>query len=172
MDDAPSCPATKVEDLWFPDGTLVICAGQKLFKVSKFVLVARSGVFRDMVALPPKPDDDLYDDFFATGLAAVTAVPTVGGPWLEHPACCVARRPTSGSKSPLLKSMLHFNVSAFTDPLFQSSLQFTVRDSTNPLYPLLLHYLTILRILSAMTGLTDSYLLPFFMCTNLHALET
>ncbi|KAJ7048344.1 hypothetical protein C8F01DRAFT_1283448, partial [Mycena amicta] len=46
MDDAPACPGTKVENLWFPDGTLVICAAQKLFKVSKFILAARSSVFR------------------------------------------------------------------------------------------------------------------------------
>ncbi|KAJ7048632.1 hypothetical protein C8F01DRAFT_1276341 [Mycena amicta] len=64
MDDAPSCPTSKVEDLWFPDGSLVICAGQKLFKVSKFVLAARSSVFRDMVALPPQIADDLYDAIF------------------------------------------------------------------------------------------------------------
>ncbi|KAJ7048631.1 hypothetical protein C8F01DRAFT_1188873 [Mycena amicta] len=49
--------ATAVDDLWFPDGTLVIRAGAKLFKVFQSVLAARSTVFRDMLALPQEPMD-------------------------------------------------------------------------------------------------------------------
>ncbi|KAJ7048661.1 hypothetical protein C8F01DRAFT_48287 [Mycena amicta] len=56
MKNVPPIP-TAVYDLWFPDGTLVIRAGVKLFKVTKSIIAARSTVFRDMLALPQEPGD-------------------------------------------------------------------------------------------------------------------
>ncbi|KAJ7610431.1 hypothetical protein FB45DRAFT_711197, partial [Roridomyces roridus] len=41
----------RVGDLWFPDGSLVIQAGN-CFRVASSVLAARSSVFRDMLAIP------------------------------------------------------------------------------------------------------------------------
>ncbi|KAJ6573160.1 hypothetical protein DFH09DRAFT_1152409 [Mycena vulgaris] len=42
----------RVDDLWFSNDNLVIKAQQKIFRVSKSVLAARSTVFQDMVAFP------------------------------------------------------------------------------------------------------------------------
>ncbi|KAJ7664761.1 hypothetical protein B0H17DRAFT_835030, partial [Mycena rosella] len=40
------------EDLWFSSDSLVIRADEKIFRVTKSILSARSSVFRDMVAFP------------------------------------------------------------------------------------------------------------------------
>ncbi|KAJ7734365.1 hypothetical protein DFH07DRAFT_928503 [Mycena maculata] len=49
---------TRVEDLWFPDGTLIIKAERKIFRVTKSILASRSSVFRDMAAFPQRAGDD------------------------------------------------------------------------------------------------------------------
>ncbi|KAJ7633599.1 hypothetical protein DFH06DRAFT_1055659 [Mycena polygramma] len=50
---------TRVHDLWFSDGSLVIKAGTKMFRVSKAQLAARSTVFEAMVAAgPPENSQD------------------------------------------------------------------------------------------------------------------
>ncbi|KAJ7181421.1 hypothetical protein C8R43DRAFT_869375 [Mycena crocata] len=43
---------TRVEDLWFSQDALVIRAENRIFRVTKSILAARSLVFSDMVALP------------------------------------------------------------------------------------------------------------------------
>ncbi|KAK6991778.1 BTB domain-containing protein [Favolaschia claudopus] len=46
----------RVEDLWFPDATLILRAENSLFRVHSGILAARSSVFRDMIAFPqPAP---------------------------------------------------------------------------------------------------------------------
>ncbi|KAF7359023.1 hypothetical protein MSAN_01243000 [Mycena sanguinolenta] len=42
---------TRVEELWFSDGSLVVQAEQSLFRVSGAVLAARSSVFNDMLGV-------------------------------------------------------------------------------------------------------------------------
>jgi hypothetical protein len=51
--------STRVDDLWFEDGSLVIKAEEKLFRISKCLLAARSTVFKDMLSLPPIPDGEM-----------------------------------------------------------------------------------------------------------------
>ncbi|KAJ7624295.1 hypothetical protein DFH06DRAFT_1230124 [Mycena polygramma] len=48
----------RVDDLWFSDDTLVLKAEQKIFRVTKSILAARSSVFRDMIAFPQSEDDE------------------------------------------------------------------------------------------------------------------
>ncbi|KAJ7610525.1 hypothetical protein FB45DRAFT_835476 [Roridomyces roridus] len=43
---------TRVDDLWFPEGGLVIQAGNRIFRVAGSILAARSSVFKDMLAIP------------------------------------------------------------------------------------------------------------------------
>ncbi|KAK7062386.1 BTB domain-containing protein [Favolaschia claudopus] len=46
----------RVEDLWFPDATLILRAENSLFRVHSGILAARSSVFQDMIAFPqPTP---------------------------------------------------------------------------------------------------------------------
>ncbi|TRM55416.1 hypothetical protein BD626DRAFT_444118 [Schizophyllum amplum] len=42
--------STRVEDLWFDDGSIVLNVGNRLFCVHKTILALHSGFFRDMVA--------------------------------------------------------------------------------------------------------------------------
>jgi hypothetical protein len=49
----------RVDDLWFSDDTLVIKAENRIFRVSKSILAARSSVFSDMVAFPQPVGDDV-----------------------------------------------------------------------------------------------------------------
>jgi hypothetical protein len=51
--------STRVDDLWFEDGSLVIKAEEKLFRISKCLLAARSTIFKDMLSFPPVPDDEM-----------------------------------------------------------------------------------------------------------------
>ncbi|KAJ7197667.1 hypothetical protein GGX14DRAFT_574140 [Mycena pura] len=51
--------STRVDDLWFEDGSLLIKAEEKLFRVSKCLLAVRSMVFKDMLSLPPMPDGEM-----------------------------------------------------------------------------------------------------------------
>ncbi|KAJ7922348.1 hypothetical protein B0H13DRAFT_1983516 [Mycena leptocephala] len=43
---------TRVQDLWFSDGSLVVRAENTIFRVSGAVLAARSSVFQDMLSFP------------------------------------------------------------------------------------------------------------------------
>ncbi|KDR69923.1 hypothetical protein GALMADRAFT_103536 [Galerina marginata CBS 339.88] len=47
----------RVPDLWFDDADVVFQAGQKLFRVHRGILCARSPIFRDMFSIPP-PDQE------------------------------------------------------------------------------------------------------------------
>ncbi|KAJ7494253.1 hypothetical protein B0H11DRAFT_2190585 [Mycena galericulata] len=51
----------RVEELWFPDGSLVFQAENALFRVSGGILAARSPVFKDMLAFPQPPDAEAID---------------------------------------------------------------------------------------------------------------
>lgn len=51
--------STRIDDLWFEDGSLVIKAEEKLFRISKCLLAARSTVFTDMLSLPAVPDGEM-----------------------------------------------------------------------------------------------------------------
>ncbi|KAJ7753392.1 hypothetical protein DFH07DRAFT_513347 [Mycena maculata] len=52
---------TRVESLWFSDGSLVLQAENSLFRVSGAVLAARSPVFKDMLAFPQPADAETID---------------------------------------------------------------------------------------------------------------
>ncbi|KAJ7232033.1 hypothetical protein B0H12DRAFT_1076983 [Mycena haematopus] len=54
---------TRVEELWFSDGSLVVQAEQSLFRVSRAILAARSPVFNDMLAFTPPSDAETIDGF-------------------------------------------------------------------------------------------------------------
>lgn len=45
--------STRVQDLWFDDGNLILKAENSLFRIYSGFLAARSSVFRDMLAFPP-----------------------------------------------------------------------------------------------------------------------
>ncbi|KAJ7061549.1 hypothetical protein C8F01DRAFT_1137737 [Mycena amicta] len=53
----------RVSELWFPDGNIVLQAGDALFKVFLGILAARSPIFHDMMSIPqPHPDaSDVID---------------------------------------------------------------------------------------------------------------
>jgi hypothetical protein len=44
---------TRVKDLWFDDGNLILKAENSLFRIYGGFLAARSSVFRDMLSFPP-----------------------------------------------------------------------------------------------------------------------
>ncbi|KAJ6548103.1 hypothetical protein DFH09DRAFT_1366968 [Mycena vulgaris] len=50
-----------VQKLWFSDGSLVIKADHRLFRISGAVLAARSPIFRDMLAFPQPPDAEAIE---------------------------------------------------------------------------------------------------------------
>ncbi|KAJ7232025.1 hypothetical protein B0H12DRAFT_1029158 [Mycena haematopus] len=52
---------TRVERLWFEDGSLVVQAEQSLFRVIRTVLAACSPVFNVMLAFTPPPDAETLD---------------------------------------------------------------------------------------------------------------
>ncbi|KAF7359026.1 BTB domain-containing protein [Mycena sanguinolenta] len=52
---------TRVEELWFEDGGLVVQAEQSLFRVSRGILAARSSVFKDMLAFTQPPNAETID---------------------------------------------------------------------------------------------------------------
>ncbi|KAF7291170.1 BTB domain-containing protein [Mycena indigotica] len=53
---------TRVADLWFPEDNLIIRAEDRVFRVSKGVLAARSTVFKDMLAFDSVATDDDDDE--------------------------------------------------------------------------------------------------------------
>ncbi|KAJ6567022.1 hypothetical protein B0H19DRAFT_716897 [Mycena capillaripes] len=52
---------TRVEELWFSDGGLIVQAEQSLFRVSGGILAARSPVFKDMLSFIQPPDAEKID---------------------------------------------------------------------------------------------------------------
>jgi hypothetical protein len=52
---------TRVEELWFSDGGLVVQAEQSLYRVSGAILAARSPVFKDMLSFTQPPDAETID---------------------------------------------------------------------------------------------------------------
>ncbi|KAJ7232026.1 hypothetical protein B0H12DRAFT_203163 [Mycena haematopus] len=52
---------TRVEELWFSDGSLVVQAEQSCFRVFRTTLAARSSVFNDMLAFRQPPDTETID---------------------------------------------------------------------------------------------------------------
>ncbi|KAJ6593398.1 hypothetical protein B0H19DRAFT_976114, partial [Mycena capillaripes] len=51
---------TRVDDLWFTDGTMVVLkAEDKIFHVPKWLLAARSSVFRHMFEFPQPTNDEV-----------------------------------------------------------------------------------------------------------------
>ncbi|KAJ7765622.1 hypothetical protein B0H16DRAFT_1523676 [Mycena metata] len=52
---------TRVDELWFFDGGLVVQAEQSLYRVSGGILAARSPVFKDMLSLTQPPDAETID---------------------------------------------------------------------------------------------------------------
>ncbi|KAJ7119178.1 hypothetical protein C8R44DRAFT_673543 [Mycena epipterygia] len=53
---------TRVDELWFPDSSLVFQAENSLFRVSGAMLAARSPVFKDMLSFPQPPDSETFDE--------------------------------------------------------------------------------------------------------------
>ncbi|KAF7359031.1 hypothetical protein MSAN_01243800 [Mycena sanguinolenta] len=51
----------RVPELWFDDGTIVIQAGNSLYRVYRGALAGRSSVFRDMLSCPQPPESDLVE---------------------------------------------------------------------------------------------------------------
>jgi hypothetical protein len=48
-------------DVWFQDGTLVVCAGGTLFRVYSGILASQSEIFKDMLAVPQPEQPEVYD---------------------------------------------------------------------------------------------------------------
>jgi hypothetical protein len=52
---------TRHPDLWFDDGSIVLCAESTLFCVHRTTLSAHSTVFSDMFGIPQPPDQDAIE---------------------------------------------------------------------------------------------------------------
>lgn len=53
----------KSADVWFPDGSVVLCAGDTLFRVYSGILALHSSVFKDLFTLPqPLNDSESFDE--------------------------------------------------------------------------------------------------------------
>ncbi|KAF7371317.1 BTB domain-containing protein [Mycena sanguinolenta] len=63
LQDDTAVALERVQDLWFPDATFILRAENKLFRVYKHILGARSPVFRDMASFPQPatPEGDTVD---------------------------------------------------------------------------------------------------------------
>ncbi|KAJ6452661.1 hypothetical protein C8R45DRAFT_1040501 [Mycena sanguinolenta] len=59
--DTMSPELVREETLWFADGTLVLQAETRLFRVSPGVLAAKSPVFQDMLGFPQPQNGESYD---------------------------------------------------------------------------------------------------------------
>ncbi|TRM66497.1 hypothetical protein BD626DRAFT_451522 [Schizophyllum amplum] len=57
-----SLPDNCVEDLWFPDGNIVIRAGDRLCRVYKGFLAAQSPVLADMLSIPQPETVETFDE--------------------------------------------------------------------------------------------------------------
>lgn len=56
-DEAPQA-LDRCEEVWYPDGTIVLRAQDIYFRFYKGILAARSPIFADMFAIPQPADDD------------------------------------------------------------------------------------------------------------------
>ncbi|KZT07195.1 uncharacterized protein LAESUDRAFT_713694 [Laetiporus sulphureus 93-53] len=54
-------PEEQVQDLWYDDGNVILCAGHSWFRVHRTMLLQHSPVFRDMFMIPPSPDVEMID---------------------------------------------------------------------------------------------------------------
>jgi len=54
-------PLTRAPDLWFEDGTIILQAETRLFRVYKGILSLHSSVFRDMFSFPQPNDQSLVE---------------------------------------------------------------------------------------------------------------
>ncbi|KAJ7500670.1 hypothetical protein B0H11DRAFT_2378680 [Mycena galericulata] len=53
---------TRVDELWFPEGGLVLQAEDRIFRVASSILAARSSVFRDMLSIPQTESQALIEE--------------------------------------------------------------------------------------------------------------
>ena len=53
---------TKVSDLWYDDGNIVLQAESSLFRISLGVLAAHSPIFDAIRKLPQSQDQEMYED--------------------------------------------------------------------------------------------------------------
>lgn len=51
----------KDEEVWLPDGNLVVVAQNIAFRVLRSILAYHSDVFRDLFSLPPANVNDVFD---------------------------------------------------------------------------------------------------------------
>jgi hypothetical protein len=60
---APNSQLERCEELWFDDGSVVLCAENVVFRLYKGLLASSSTVFRDMLAFPQPTDGsaETYD---------------------------------------------------------------------------------------------------------------
>ena len=61
ISEKPPAYASTILDVWFNDGSLILQAEGRSFRVYGGILAAASSVFRDMISLAEKsPEDDTY----------------------------------------------------------------------------------------------------------------
>ncbi|KDR69924.1 hypothetical protein GALMADRAFT_897108 [Galerina marginata CBS 339.88] len=61
----------KVMALWFDDADVVFQAGQKLFRVHRSILSARSAIFRDMFSMPPPAPENASSESTVEGCTLI-----------------------------------------------------------------------------------------------------
>ncbi|KAF7295805.1 hypothetical protein HMN09_01123400 [Mycena chlorophos] len=63
--DQPGKAVHRVDELWFPDGNIIVQAGLAQYKVYRGTLARESSIFEDMLSIPqpPSPDIDLVDAY-------------------------------------------------------------------------------------------------------------
>ncbi|KAJ7184903.1 hypothetical protein C8R46DRAFT_938879 [Mycena filopes] len=61
MDESTAPQPTREKSLWFPDATLVLQAGDRLYRVFPGILAAKSAVFQDMLAFPQPANGETLD---------------------------------------------------------------------------------------------------------------
>jgi hypothetical protein len=57
---APAIPE-RCQDLWYEDGTVVLQAGSKQFRVYRGILCAHSSVFSAMFSFPQPPSEETFE---------------------------------------------------------------------------------------------------------------
>ncbi|KAJ7161743.1 hypothetical protein C8R46DRAFT_1223037 [Mycena filopes] len=61
MEESTAPELTREETLWFPDATLVLQAGNRLYRLFPGILAAKSLVFQDMLAFPQPATGETFD---------------------------------------------------------------------------------------------------------------
>ncbi|KAJ6500864.1 hypothetical protein C8R45DRAFT_863701 [Mycena sanguinolenta] len=59
--DSQRTEPTRVQDLWFDDGNLIIQAGNSQYRVYRGILAKHSPIFQDVFSFPQPPDSELVD---------------------------------------------------------------------------------------------------------------